>query len=472
MPVASLSDRVLEHLRDSGLFPRPGLALLAVSGGGDSVALLDLFAGLAPKLELELAVAHVDHGIAAQSGAVARQVEELARGYGLDAHVTALGLGAGASETQARRGRYRALRRIQRDTGARYVVTAHHADDQAETVLYRLLRGSGLAGLAGIPARGPRGLVRPLLPFRRAELEAWLAERERATGAALPVYRDPANADERHDRVWVRQRLLPLVGERFGSVAGRRLAQVARHAGSERSAWASVLRLLPELDFQAAKGVVEVARDPLLRYDKTLSEALLRALAREAGCVLGPRRAARLLELVGRSPSGRVLQLGSGWEAELVFDRVRIVPAARSGDGPAAVDCGEQPEGSVAWHGWELRWQSESAGQTVRQSFTTWVTPGTGTVRAPAAGDRIVPLGGVGRRRVRRLLMEARVPFRERGSYPVLVRESEVLWIPGICRSTAAVPQAGQPALRIEARAGEYYPADERRGRPSSEATM
>jgi tRNA(Ile)-lysidine synthetase-like protein len=108
----------------------------------------------------------------------------------------------------------------------------------------------------------------------------------------------------------------------------------------------------------------------------------------------------------------------------------------------------------VAWHGWELRWQSESAGQTVRQSFTTWVTPGTGTVRAPAAGDRIVPLGGVGRRRVRRLLMEARVPFRERGSYPVLVRESEVLWIPGICRS------------------GEYYPADERRGRPSSEATM
>jgi tRNA(Ile)-lysidine synthetase-like protein len=110
----------------------------------------------------------------------------------------------------------------------------------------------------------------------------------------------------------------------------------------------------------------------------------------------------------------------------------------------------------VTWSGWELRWRSESAGKTVRRSFTTWLTPGAGAVRGPRAGDRIAPLGGVGRRRVRRLLMEARVPFRQRGHYPVLTRGGEVLWLPGICRSSASVPELGEPALRIDARAAEY----------------
>jgi tRNA(Ile)-lysidine synthase len=442
-----LDERLRQHLRETGLFPHPGRALLAVSGGPDSVALLDLFTVVAPAVDLELLVAHVDHGIAPESEAVARQVAQLAGRYGVPQRQVRLELGPDASETRARRARYGALRELQREADCRYLVTAHHADDQAETVLYRLLRGTGMAGLAGIPARGPRGLVRPLLPFRRSELEAWLSERD------LAGYLDPANRDERHDRTWVRHRLLPLVRERFGSVTERRLADLARHAGSERRAWAAALRTLPELDFRVSGSVAEVARVPLGRYDNTLSEALLRALAREVGCVLGPRRSARLLAFVCSSASGRAMQLGSNWMAELSFDRVRIAPARGNAVREQAVDCGEDAPGLVQWNGWEVSWRRDRVGAVQRESFVTWVTPGESRLRAAARGDRIAPLGGVGRRKVRRLLMEARVPVRERDGYPVLVRRDEVLWIPGVCRSSAAVPGAGEPAVRIEARA-------------------
>src|SRR3989449_9920353 len=92
----------------------------------------------------------------------------------------------------ARRARYAWLTEVQRRHAARYLVTAHHADDQVETILLRVLKGSGPAGLAGMPARGRGGIVRPLLPFSRAELAAYVAER------ALGVHDHPANPDPPH----------------------------------------------------------------------------------------------------------------------------------------------------------------------------------------------------------------------------------------------------------------------------------
>lgn len=449
-----LVTRLRRHVASARLFPDPGLALVAVSGGPDSVALLDLLATLAPEWGLTLAVAHVDHGIAPESGVVARQVEALAGRYGLPVHGRTVALGAGASETAARRARYAALRAVQNATGARYLITAHHADDQAETVLLRLLKGSGPAGLAGIPASGPRGLVRPLLPFARAELGAWLARRGVEAGAPLPVHDDPANTDERHDRSWLRERVLPILRERFGPEVDRRLVRATRYAGRERRAWAALLGELPGLDVRARAGVIEVARAPLARYDNTLTEAVLRALARQAGCVLGPRRAERLAQFVRVGSSGGVLELGGGWEVELAFDRVRLVRrphAARGAIAPVAI--GAEPSGRVEWNSWEFRWCAEPAGTPARAAFTTWVTPGDISIRSPAAGDRLVPLGGVGRRKVRRLLMEARVPARERGGYPLLVHRGDVWWVPGICRAAAGVPPPGEPAVRIEAHA-------------------
>src|SRR5216684_1383330 len=201
----SLLSRLRHHLARTPLFPEPGTVVVAVSGGPDSVALLDLLQQLAPEFGLALVVAHADHGIHAESGAVAAAVRQLAERWALPAEVGQLALGPGATETTARRARYAWLGEVRQRHAARYIATAHHRDDQLETILLRLLRGSAPAGLAGMAARARGGLVRPLLPFTKAELAAYVAARE------LPSHDDPANRDPRHLRTWVRLTLVPPV---------------------------------------------------------------------------------------------------------------------------------------------------------------------------------------------------------------------------------------------------------------------
>src|SRR2546427_11242127 len=178
--MASLLDRFREHLQRARLLTRPGTAIVAVSGGPDSVALLDLLHAAAAERGLALVVAHADHQMQRGSGDVGKLVRALADRYGLPFELGQLALGADATETTARVACYAWLREVQRRRSARYLVTAHHQDDQVETVLLRGLRGSAPAGLAGIPARARGGLVRPLLAFTRAELVAHVAAQRRS----------------------------------------------------------------------------------------------------------------------------------------------------------------------------------------------------------------------------------------------------------------------------------------------------
>ena len=138
-----MQDRFVSHLASLGLLP--ARAIVAVSGGPDSVALLDLLLQSRKSHHLDLLVAHADHGISPESGDVAVKVGELARVAGLPFVTARLALGPEASETEAREARYGWLRRMREAHDARWIFTAHHADDQAETVLLRALGGSGPA---------------------------------------------------------------------------------------------------------------------------------------------------------------------------------------------------------------------------------------------------------------------------------------------------------------------------------------
>ena len=444
MSIGPLPQRVLAHIRKTKLFREPGEALLAVSGGADSVALLDLMSGLARELGLSIVVAHLDHGIDPQSARVAESVKALATRSGLPFETTELHLGSDTSETEARRARYVWLRETQHRRGARYIVTAHHADDQVETILLRALRGSAPAGLAGIRAKSSGGLIRPLLPFSRAEL----AEYAQARG--LPVHDDPANRDPRHLRSWLRTTLLPLLQERLGPALRHDLLAQGRHAARERRAWDQLLDVLPELALTVEPGRLAVARAVLSGYDNALSVALLRAAARRAGLTLGPTRARRLVTLA-RRPSGRRLPLGNGWSAEVAFDRLYV------GRALGVVDCALErvypagERGSARFGDFEITWSPAEAPAVIeRATWTTWVDRAEWELRAPARGDALIPLGGVGHRPLRRLLMEARVPRSERTRYPVVSRGESILWVPGICRSAAGVPAPGTRAVRLD----------------------
>lgn len=449
--MSGLVERVRRHVADARLFQgtgdegrgtaAPRTVILAVSGGADSLALLDLMHALAPELGLGLVVAHADHGVQPGSAAVAAAVRGVAGRYGVPCVVGELALGTGATETAARRARYAWLREVQRSRAARFLATAHHKDDQVETILLRVLRGSAPAGLAGMGPRAAGGLVRPLLPFDRAELARHAADRD------LPVYDDPANRDPRHLRSWVRAVLVPLLVERLGHRAADDVLRLGVHAARDRRAWDAVLQLLPGLDLRAPAGGFDVARGALARYDDAVAIEVLRAASRRVGLVLGLRRALAVLALA-RGQSGHRVELGGGWVAEAAFDRLVVAPGTAPGPASAAPS---GPRGALWFGPFRVEWCPETApARLVRDGWRTWIAGGAWAVRAWAPGDRLAPLGGVGHRALRRLLAEARVPRRERTGWPVVTRGEAILWVPGVCRSDAAVPAAGTEAVRLD----------------------
>ena len=436
----TLQERFDLHLTGLGLPPGP--VLVAVSGGPDSLALLDLLAASPAAAGLRLEVAHIDHGIQPNSAAVAERVKSIVGRYAVPCHLRSLALGPQASETTARHRRYEALAQIARETGAGLVLTAHHQDDQVETVLMRVLKGSGPAGLAGIASRRG-GLVRPLLPFGRAELGAHVA------AAGLEAWDDPANHDPRHLRSWLRAAVLPLLRERIPDVDHRLLA-LARQAGRDRAAWDALISGLPALDFRRETAGVSVAAAPLSGYDSVVLRALLAALGRRIGLVIGPSRAGRVERLLARGRSGAVAELGAGGAAELSFDRLRLFRGAlRSWN---SVTVGVDGAGRVEVGEWVVEWHSAPAPERLdRVSTETWLPAGAYIVRPFRPGDRIRPLGGPGRRLVVRCLQEARVARSRRAAWPVVESDGVPVWVPGACRSAERLPAPGAAALRMHA---------------------
>ncbi len=199
MPDPELTARFAAEL--ARLWPGEGRIGLAVSGGPDSLALLLLAQAAFPG---RIAAATVDHGLRPEAAAEAAMVARLCRQLGVPHATFKVEVGAGNLQSQARAARYAALADWMERDGIAALLTAHHADDQAETLLLRLGRASGVAGLAGVRARGLVAgtrlpLLRPLLGWRRGELAAVVA------GAGVAAVDDPSNADDRFDRARIRK---------------------------------------------------------------------------------------------------------------------------------------------------------------------------------------------------------------------------------------------------------------------------
>ena len=443
-PAAALLARFTRAMGRLALGARP--LLVAVSGGLDSTVLLDLAvrwreAGGAGAPAL--LVAHVDHGIHPASGEVARRVARLAGAHRLRLVGVRLELGAGASETCARQARLAWLREARRRTGAGWILTAHHADDQRETVLMRLLHGSGPAGLAGMSARG-REVARPLLGMSRSELRAY-AEAQR-----LSWWEDPANEDARHFRSWVRTALLPAAAAREPRGLAR-LDEAARHAARDRRAWGEAVREWPGLGFRQEGGVVSLDWTALGALPRALQGALAGALVRAAGTAVGPRAVHRALRTLNGGASGSRADLTGGWQLGLAFGRLEVLAPARNAD--AGVRLVEGAAGEEQWGEWTIRWRAEPAPpEQPRDGGTAWFIPGTLMVRGWRPGDRLAPLRGRGHRLAAQCFQEARIAAPRRKTWPVVTdpEAGELAWIPGVCRSATRVPAAGTPALRVE----------------------
>jgi tRNA(Ile)-lysidine synthase len=436
----AITEAFRNHIASLGL--PPGRALVAVSGGPDSVALLDLLVRSQDLHGLDLVVAHLDHGIHPDSPIVAEQVRALGTSYQLPVHVGRLALGPDTGETRARAERYAWLEALRVSLGAGMIFTAHHAGDQVETVLMRALAGSGPAGLSGMsPVRGH--LVRPLLPFTREQLVLHLEEH------GLTAWQDPANSDARHLRSWIRTDLLPALRQRLPQVDAS-LLRLSRQASRDRAAWDAVLGALPELDVCVENEAISVAAPSVGGYDSPLAQAVILAAARRVGCQLGPARVGRVLALIKSGTSGAKVPLGGDWSAELSFGRLRIGRDAQGSGQQALVLEGRSGQGR--WGRWSFRWSRATVPeQQDRAAMSAWFMCEPLTVRAWSPGEKLKPLGGTGRRLVVRCFQDVRVPRSRRWSWPVLAQNQEIIWIPGVCRSDVQLPSRGTEALRVDA---------------------
>ena len=386
-----MSVAVSSAISASGLLEE-GRIVAAVSGGPDSTALL---VGLV-EAGADVIGAHFDHRLRPGSDRDAEHVRALCSRVGvpLIAGSRSGALERGSVQAAARRHRYRFLEAARMEAGAALIATGHHAGDVAEGVLLHLLRGTGVRGLRGVPARTGR-VVRPLLTVTREEIEEFL----RARG--LRPIRDPSNSDARFARARVRHHLLPALElARPGITArlGRVAAQAARQhaaAGDDRPALRS--------SFVAAGG-----------NERRLSRRHLRAMdalltAREGGD----------LDL----PGGITFRAGSG---DHVFEGREPAPSA----GPRLL-------------------VAECAGCGTPGSVH--VSPG----RAVALGGRRpglrIRLAG-GTRKVQDVLVDARIPRWRRDAVPVVFVDGVAAWIPGIAADPALALPSSEPGLHVEVR--------------------
>lgn len=461
-----LAQRVVRYIREHKLL-RPGdRTAIAVSGGGDSVALFRLLLELRDELGLVLSLVHINHKIrGAEADSDQQFVSELASREGLTLHVLAADAPAYAArhrvslEAAARAIRYDYFRQLLADGLLDKIATAHTLDDQAETVLLRLARGTGTTGLAGIYPQWPIALnqragtaavgcaarkspaelpaiVRPLLAIRRSELQDYLH------ALAQPWREDATNLDPRYTRNRLRHKLLPLLESELNPRLRELLAETAAIARAEEDYWADeVSRTLPRVWTMAAKeGEGSLSITALCQQPLALQRRLLRAASESLGLSLDFDHVEQVLRLAQTPP---------GSEKQLILPRRWQVTRRRGSlyfAGPSAPQSTDSQgfaytlplpgEVAVAETGTVFRATlgpvpPEKAGSV----FDPAVLDSALVVRNWRPGDRFWPQHTRAPKKVKKLLQERKIPIAQRATWPLVTStasgQEQVIWLRG-----------------------------------------
>jgi tRNA(Ile)-lysidine synthase len=444
--MTSLAARVLAAIRRRQLVEPGARVVAAVSGGADSVALAWILRELTDAGVLRLvAIAHLDHSLrGAESARDAAFCRDLAVELDVPFDVEAADVAALAKahaqsiEEAGREARYAFFDRVRARASADVVATAHTRDDQAETVLMRLLRGAGTRGLAGIPPRRGR-IVRPLLDLRRAELVAWLE------GHARRWVEDSTNADRAITRNWIRHALLPQITARFGDGVIDVLARGADLARADDHILGEIAREVAPGIQQATDAVIELDVRALCVQPLAIRQRVVRGAMKQRGG--RAPSAAHVAAVLRMAESGQPVRLRLGRrQLELSgAGRVLSIREARPEDGRPA----------PAW-AYPLSIPGEidvpeAAGRLTATPTTLSAVGGLGkvkrlppgqavaaglegplVVRAWRPGDALQVLGLSGRKKVQDLFVDRKVPRERRHIVPVVAHpDGRIVWVAG-----------------------------------------
>ena len=441
----SFVDRFRESLAVEGGPSVRDKVVVAVSGGLDSCVLLHLLRFAVPA-NFDVVVAHYDHGMRGESAADALWVRGLCEAWDVPLRTERSGEGA-RSEDAAREARYDFLERIRREVSASSVLVGHHADDQAETVLFRVLRGTGISGLAAIPRSRHPAIFRPLLGFWRIELEVY------ARRAHLAWRDDPSNDELKYARNALRHRLLPDAERLVAPGARRALVRLARIAAEDEAAWEDLLGgILDSLETEELEDGLAFSRDAFSRLHPAVQARVFRRLVGRLGLTLDETGTRLAIDFSGFGRSGTGIDVGGGVELGRQLERLVLRRSSPTQpDRPLSItDVG--PGAGDALLGGKRIPVSWGADEVERRERCERLSVDAGRfpllVRSREPGDRIRLSGGT--KKLKKLFLEARIPSDHRGQIPVVVDAAgEVLWVPGVARTEETVEQGPTRTIRI-----------------------
>ena len=426
---------------------------MAVSGGADSVALLRLLLEVRSELGVVLSVAHFNHKIRGQEADEdAVFVRELAARHELPFHAGSadtpqfareqhLGL-----EAAGRQLRHWFFRDLIRQNKIHKIATAHTLDDQAETVLLRLMRGAGTKGLAGVhPELRVEGgsIVRPLLGVRREELRIWL------NSQGQDWREDATNADLSFTRNRIRHKLLPLLEAEFGSAALSRLAETAEIARAEEEYWEAQLESVREEEVWNERSL---SIKPLLEQPLAMQRRLVRAMAQRLGVALDLHHVEQVLALT-RANEPKTTHLPGGLCAEANGDELLFeIAGVKSSSESFSYKLCVPGEIQIPELNYRVRFSLVERNQDYdpAQLLRPELSGSELVIRNWHAGDRFWPLHSKSDKKVKELLKPNRVPAKQRALWPVAEYRGEIVWVRGLPVAKKFCAEDHQSAIVVE----------------------
>jgi len=459
--VRPLATAVRAYIRKHALLKAGDRVGVAVSGGADSVALLRLLLALRSEIGIVLSVVHINHQLrGADSDADAQFVADLARHHKLDLHCESADTAAYVAqkhlsiETAARELRYQYFRRLLGEARLNRIATAHTLDDQAETVLLRIVRGAGSRGLAGIyPQLSVAGLetatiVRPLLATKHKALEAYLQSLRQ------PWHEDASNRDLRHARNRVRHGILPPL-ERFLNPAVREaLAEAAEIARAEEDYWlGEVARLLPQIWTQQGPARGTLKSPAFVDLPLAVQRRVVRAACESLGLRLEFRHVEEILALAS-SPDSKSTELPAGWvmsrkKHSLCLER-KLVAVASDYEYPLPIP-GSTPVPEVNSRFQTLLVPRNRVKEYNPDHLLNRALLGKELrVRNWRPGDRFGPAHTKAPKKIKELLQGPDLPGKQRKLWPVVVTGSQIVWVRGFPTPAELQPQDGDEGTLIQ----------------------
>jgi tRNA(Ile)-lysidine synthase len=448
----ALKDAVKWFIISEELITKKALVLAAVSGGADSMALLSILDGLSAELNFRLAVAHFDHRLRPGSDKDRAVVEQYARSLGLSFYASeedvraAAEAGGDTLEEAARKARYRFLTALADEIGAAHLAVGHTRQDHIETILMRIIRGTGIRGLCGIPTRRGK-IIRPLMNLSREDTHTY------CQGMSIPSVIDSSNLDKRFFRNRIRLELIPHLIESYNPGLEDNLLRLAKNAGDvvktiriktnplvqkhlkkqSVNEWVLNFSKISPLDETSLFVLFSDIFAEELQCDMDFSRVHYEQIT---GLIKNVRGSGKMLTLPGLVLKREfenliIIRQGSAVTVDenLKYKTSLIVPGITKAPGlMVRTEILDTPGGN------EDRYKS--SGKTAFFALTQLKLPLV--LRNPLAGDRMQPFGMSGKKKLSDIFIDKKIPGRERSRSLVVADAKEILWLVGVTTSESS----------------------------------